>query len=420
MNYDQIKQLETDYLVPNYDPMPVVFVRGHDVWLYDDKSNRYLDMMSAYSAVSQGHCHPRLLKAFMAQATKLTLTSRAFRSETLGPLAQKLCQMSGFSKMLPMNTGAEAVETAFMLARKWAYKVKQVPQEYAGIVVCENNFHGRTMTAVSLSTEPQYREAKGPFIPNINKVPFNDLAALKGAVNEWTAAFIVEPVQGEGGIIVPDKDYLDEAYAICQDKGALLIVDEVQTGLGRTGKMFAFQHSLCQPDGMMLGKALSGGLFPISCFLTTDEVASAIKPGDHGSTFAGSPIAGAVGLEALAIIEESGLVDASAVLGEYFLRQLKEIKHPLIKDVRGKGLLIGIELDTTQVSARTVCEVLLRNHIVSKDTHGKVLRFAPPLTATKQHIDYAIQQIVRTLEQVQYWLDTGGVNTSWMGSNGNS
>jgi ornithine--oxo-acid transaminase len=398
--YKKIKALEEQYLVPNYDPLPVMFVYGQNVWLYDEKGNQYLDMISAYSAVSQGHCHPRLLDALTTQSRKLTLTSRALRSDLLGPLAKRLCKMSGFTKMLPMNSGAEAVETAFKLARKWAYHVKKVPDESAVIIVCDGNFHGRTMLATSMSTDTQYRRQCGPFMPNVCHIPYNDLDALKEVIDEYTAAFIVEPVQGEGGIVVPSDNYIADAYALCKRNNVLFIVDEVQVGLGRTGKLFAFQHSGIQPDGMMLGKALSGGMFPVSAFLTNDEVASAVQPGDHGSTFGGSPLACAVAMEALSIIEDENLVGNSAVMGAYLLEQLKTINSPLIVNVRGKGLFVGIELDTTKVNARAACEALLRNRVVSKDTKGKVLRFAPPLTIQKHDIDYAVRQIQLTLDQL--------------------
>jgi len=400
MNNEELKALEQQYLVPNYDPLPVVFIRGEDVWLYDDYGNSYLDMVSAYSAVSQGHCHPRLVNALKKQAHVLTLTSRALRSNKLGPLAKKLCTMSGFSKMLPMNSGAEAVETAFKLARKWAYAVKKIPEDEANIIVCEGNFHGRTMLATGLSTDTQYRKQCGPFMPNVCHILYNDLDALEDAIDQYTAAFIVEPVQGEGGIVVPNDDYIASAYKLCKQNNVLFIVDEVQVGLGRTGKLFAFQHSNIQPDGMMLGKALSGGLFPVSAFLTNDEVAGVVQPGDHGSTFGGSPLACAVAMEALNIIEDQNLVENSAVVGKYFLEQLKTIDSPLIVDVRGKGLFIGMELDTTKVNARAACEALLHNWIISKDTKGKVLRFAPPLTITKDHIDYAVKQIKLMLDQL--------------------
>lgn len=400
LSNEELRALEQQYLVPNYDPLPVLFVRGHDVWLYDEFGNEYLDMVSAYSAVSQGHCHPRLVAALKKQAHVLTLTSRALRSNQLGPLAKRLCTMSGFTKMLPMNTGAEAVETAFKLARKWAYHVKEVPDDKAEIIVCDGNFHGRTMLATGLSTDVQYRRQCGPFVPNVWHIPYNDILSLERIINANTAAFIVEPVQGEGGIVVPDDDYIAKAHDLCQRNNVLFIVDEVQVGLGRTGKLFAFQHSGIQPDGMMLGKALSGGMFPVSAFLTTDEVASAVQPGDHGSTFGGSPLACAVAMEALSIIEDEHLVENSAAMGHYFLSQLEAIESPLIVDVRGKGLFIGIELDTTKVNARAACEALLHSRVVSKDTKGKVLRFAPPLTVTKSDIDFAVKQIRRTLDEL--------------------
>jgi len=354
-----------------------------------------LDMMAAYSAVSHGHRYPRLLAAMSRQANELAVTSRMFHNTKLGPFAKKLCELSGFTKMIPMNTGVEAVETAFKLARKWAYVVKKVPENQANVIVCNGNFHGRTMLAISLSSEPNQF---GPAVPNIRHIDYNDVDALSQAIDSNTAAFIVEPIQGEGGIVVPNDDYLDKVHAICKKHRVLLLLDEVQTGLGRTGKMFAFQHSNIQPDGIMVGKALSGGTFPISAFLTTNEVASAIQVGDHGSTFGGSALACAVALEALAVVEDEHLVENSAAMGEYLLEQLKTIDSPFIDIVRGKGLFVGVKL--IGIDARVVCEALLKNGVVSKDTKGCVIRFAPPLTIKKEEIDFAVQRLKLTLNQL--------------------
>jgi ornithine--oxo-acid transaminase len=371
--------LERRFGARNYDPLPVVLSRGEGVWLFDVEERRYLDMLSAYSAVSFGYGHPKLLKALTEQAARLAVTSRAFYSDRLPPFLERLCELTGMDRALPMTTGAEGVETAIKCARKWAYTVKGVPDGKAELIACAGNFHGRTTTIVGLSTEPQYRNGFGPFAPGTVHVPFGDLAALEGAITPDTAAFLVEPVQGEGGIIVPPEGYLREALRICRERNVLFIADEVQTGLGRTGKVLACEHEGVKPDGLVLGKALGGGLIPVSAFLARQDVMAAFRPGDHGSTFGGNALAAAVGYAAVGVLVEEKLAERAATMGEYLLRRLKAISSPVIRDVRGKGLLVGMELDTKIVAARPFAETLARHGVLSKDTHGTVARFAPAL-----------------------------------------
>ncbi len=385
--------LERRYGAGNYDPLPIVLARGEGAWLWDDQGRRYLDMLSAYSAVSFGYGHPRLLDALSRQARRLAVTSRAFHSDTLPPFLERLCELTGMDRALPMTTGAEGVETAIKCVRKWAYKVKKVPEGRAEIVCCEGNFHGRTTTIVGFSTEPQYRDGFGPFAPGFRHVPFGDAAALEAAITPETAAFLVEPVQGEAGIVVPPEGYLAEAARICRAHGVLLVADEVQTGLGRTGKLLACHHEGVKPDGLVLGKALGGGLLPVSAFLAREDVMAVFKPGDHGSTFGGNALAAAVGLEALNLLAEERMWERAATLGSHLLRRLKAISSPLITDVRGKGLLIGVELDPKRVSARQFVETLLRHGVLSKDTHGTVARFAPPLVVSREEIDWGVDRI---------------------------
>jgi ornithine--oxo-acid transaminase len=391
--------LEARYLAHNYEPLPVVLTRGKGVYVWGTDGRRYLDMMAAYSAVSFGHANPRLLRALTRQARRLTLVSRAYYTDRLGPLAQRLCELTGFARMLPMNTGAEAVETAVKAARKWAYKLKRVPEGRAEIISCAGNFHGRTMTAVTMSSEPQYRDGFAPFLPGFVRIPFADAAALEAAITPNTAAFLVEPVQGEGGIIVPPAGYLARCAEICRRHNVLLLCDEVQTGLGRTGKLLACEHDGVKPDGIILGKALGGGMVPISAFLAREEVMSVFTPGDHGSTFGGNPLACAVALEALGLLTEERLVERAAELGDYLLRRLHALRSPLVRAVRGQGLFAGIEIDPARAEARSVCETLLRHGILTKDTHVTVLRFAPPLTITTAQLDEAIEGIRRALEE---------------------
>ena len=386
-------QLENTYGANNYHPLDVVLTRGEGVWVWDVEGNKYLDCLSAYSAVNQGHCHPAILKALKEQATKLTLTSRAFRNDRLGLFYKKVSELTGLPRVLPMNSGAEAVETALKAIRKWAYKVKGVPENQAEIIVCENNFAGRTITIISFSTEAQYRDGFGPFTPGFKTIPYGDAEALYRAITPNTAAFFVEPIQGEGGIIVPPDGFLRQAREICSENNVLLVLDEIQTGLGRTGKMFAFQHEGIQPDGMTIGKALSGGFYPVSAFVATDEVMGVFHPGDHGSTFGGNPLAAAVGLAALDVLVEEKLPARAAELGEYFMARLKEIDSPHVKEVRGRGLLIGVELKPEAGGARRFCEALQKRGLLAKETHEHVIRFAPPLVITREEIDWALKHI---------------------------
>jgi ornithine--oxo-acid transaminase len=385
----QIIERENIYGAQNYAPLPVVLVRGQGVYVWDDAGKRYIDMMSAYSAVSHGHCHPKLVQALQTQASQLNVVSRAFYTDKLGSFLEHICQMTGFAKALPMNTGAEAVETALKAARKWAYTVKKVPQEHAEIIACAGNFHGRTISIISMSTEAQYRRGFEPLTPGFKIIPYADAAALERAITANTAAFLVEPIQGEGGITVPPAGYLQACAAICKKHNVLMICDEIQTGLGRTGKLLAYQHENIQPDGVILGKALGGGLLPVSLFLSRADVMAVFTPGDHGSTFGGNPLAAAVGLAALEVLQEEKLIERAEMLGAYFQQQLRTLRSPLIKDVRGKGLLIGLEIDAKH-PARELCLQLLPHGILTKETHGTVLRFAPPLIITQEQIDVAI------------------------------
>jgi len=385
----------------NYLPLPVVLSQGSGVWLRDMNGRRYLDMMSAYSAASHGHCHPRLIKALENQARQLGVVSRAFYTDSLGLLLRKLCQISGMDMALPMNTGAEAVETAIKAARRWGYRVKNIPADKAEIIVANGNFHGRTTTIVGFSSEDDYRKDFGPFTPGFVNVPFGDAAAVARAITPNTAAILVEPIQGEAGIRVPPADYLPALRRLCDKHNVLLILDEIQSGLGRTGRMFAFEHAGIRPDGITVGKALGGGLVPVSAFLAKREVMELFEPGSHGSTFGGNPLAAAVGLEALRLIEEEMLVERSAELGAHMIRRLREIKSPLITEVRGRGLWVGVDLDPKRVSARAVCERLMENGILSKETHETVVRFAPPLVITRGDIDWAVDTFAEVLRDME-------------------
>jgi len=387
--------LENQYGAHNYAPLPVVLVKGEGVYVWDDQGKRYLDMMSAYSAVSHGHANPRILQAMIEQAKTLGVTSRAYHNRLLGKLFEKLCKITGQDRMLPMNTGAEAVETALKAARKWGYEKKGIPANQAEIICCANNFHGRTIAIVGMSSEPQYRQGFGPFPPGFIQVPFGDAQALEQAITANSCAFLVEPIQGEGGIILPPDGYLKACENLCRQHNVLLLCDEVQTGLGRTGKWFAHQHEQVKPDGLIVGKALGGGLYPVSAFLAKEEVMRCFHPGDHGSTFGGNPIACAIALEALSILEESDLIANSAKLGEYFKAELQKISSSLIKEVRGRGLFIGIEIDIQQRSARSICEALLQEGLLSKETHDCLIRLAPPLIISKEQIDDALEIIRR-------------------------
>ncbi len=394
-------ELENRYCAHNYHPLPVVLVRGEGAYVWDDQGHRYLDMMSAYSAVSHGHAHPRLVKRLVEQAATLNIVSRAFHTDRLAPFLERACELSGMDAALPMNTGAEAVETAMKAARKWAYQVKGVTADQAELVACEGNFHGRTIAIVGMSSETQYREGFGPFPDGLNLIPFGDSEALASAITPNTAAFIVEPIQGEGGIVIPPEGYLSRCAKICRENNVLLICDEVQTGLGRTGKMFAFEHDRIRPDGLILGKALGGGILPVSMFLARREVMDVFRPGDHGSTFGGNPLAATIGLEALEILVDEDLVLASAEKGAWLLDRLRRIESPFIHDVRGRGLFIGIEIDPARARAREVCERLMKRGLLSKETHETVVRLAPPLAVDRAALEWAVDQIEAVLGEME-------------------
>lgn len=387
--------LENRFGAHNYKPLDVVIEHAEGVWVYDVEGKRYLDCLASYSAVNQGHCHRRILNTLVEQAHKVTLTSRAFRNDQLPLLCRDLHNLTGFDVVLPMNSGAEAVETAVKAARKWGYKVKGIFEGKAEIIVCANNFHGRTVTIVSFSSDEQYRDGFGPFTPGFKIIPYGDVGALRDAITPNTCAFLVEPIQGEAGIIIPPAGYLWEAAAMCHENRVLLICDEIQSGLGRTGEMFAFMHEGIVPDVLIVGKALSGGFYPVSAVLASKEVLGVFHPGDHGSTFGGNPLACAVARTALRVLTEEGLVQRSATLGRYFLDQLRLISSPVVKEVRGKGLWIGIELHS---AARPYCEALKEEGLLCKETHDCVIRIAPPLTITKDQIDWACERIRKVLE----------------------
>lgn len=390
---DSIIQVEDKYGAHNYKPLPVVLIRGKGAHVWDIEGKQYIDMMSAYSAVSHGHCHPELVRVLTQQCEELAVVSRAFHTKTLGLFLEQACKMFDYQKALPMNTGAEAVETAIKAARKWAYNIKKVPENKAQIIVCEGNFHGRTTTIVSFSSESQYQDGFGPFTPGFKIIPYNDSEALEQAITPHTAAFLVEPIQGEAGIRLPAPGYLEKCAAICKKNNVLLICDEIQTGLGRTGKLLATDHDHVHPDAVILGKALGGGLLPVSLFLSSNEVMQVFTPGDHGSTFGGNQLAAAVGLRALQLLEEENLITNSAELGAYFIDKLRTLKHPAIKEIRGKGLFVGIELHHGPKSARDYCLELLKKGLLSKDTHHTVIRLAPPLVIIKDQIDEAFEII---------------------------
>lgn len=381
----------------NYQPVPVVVDHARDCLVWDVEGREYIDMMSAYSAVSHGHLHPRVVAAAQRQLQRVAVTSRAYHGTTLGPFLEKLCQLAGFDRALPMNTGAEAVETALKAARKWGYTVKGIAEGRAQIVVAANNFAGRTTTIVGFSSEAQYRSGFGPFAPGFATVPYGDVAGLEAAITDDTCAFLVEPVQGEAGIVVPPVGYLKAVREICTRRGILMICDEVQTGLGRTGRVLACDHEGVRPDGLTLGKALGGGLLPVSAFVAREEVMAVFTPGDHGSTFGGNPLAAAVGDTALQVLVEERLSERAAEQGAVLLERLHALRHPAIRDVRGKGLLVGVEIDPGFASARTVCEGLLQEGVLSKDTHGTVVRFAPPLVIGAREIGDAVAALGRAL-----------------------
>jgi ornithine--oxo-acid transaminase len=392
--------LEERYGAANYLPLPVVLSRGEGVHLWAQDGKRYIDMMSAYSAVSFGHGHPRLVEALVAQAQQLAVISRAFHSDRLGPFLERLCTLTDMDRALPMNSGAEAVETALKAARKWGYTVKGIPEGRAQLIVAANNFAGRTTTIVGFSTEPQYRQGFGPFAPGFVTVPFGDAAALEAAITPDTCAFLVEPIQGEAGIVVPPAGYLRAVRELCTRHGVLMICDEIQTGLGRTGRLLACDHEGVRPDGLTLGKALGGGLLPVSAFLAREDVMAVFTPGDHGSTFGGSPLAAAVGDAALRVLVEEKLAERAAAQGELLMERLAALRHPAIVDVRGKGLLVGVEIDPAFATARQVCEGLMEEGVLTKDTHGTVVRLAPPLVIGAREIDDAVAALGRVLTRL--------------------
>jgi len=397
MKTQEYIELEERYGAHNYHPLDVVLTRGEGVWVYDVDGRRYLDCLSAYSAVNQGHVHPKILAAMQDQAKKITLTSRAFRNDQLALFYKEFSDLTGYEMSLPMNSGAEAVETALKLARKWAYQVKGVPRYEAEIITCAGNFHGRTITTISFSTEPLYRDDFGPFTPGFITVPYGDTAAVEKAITPNTAAVFLEPIQGEGGVIVPPTGYLSRVAELCKKNNVLLIADEIQTGLGRTGKLFACQHENVRPDVTVVGKALSGGFYPVSAVLADRALLVLFTPGEHGSTFGGNPLAAAIARAALKVIVEERLVERTVEVGNYFIEQLSEIPSPHVKEVRGKGLLIGVELKHESGGARRFCEALQDKGILAKETHEHVIRFAPPLVIDKETIDWALAHIREVL-----------------------
>ncbi|HZH71071.1 MAG TPA: ornithine--oxo-acid transaminase [Mariniphaga sp.] len=390
-------ELEEKYGAHNYHPLDVVIERAEGVWVYDVEGNKYLDCLAAYSAVNQGHCHPRIVKVLKDQAEKVTLTSRAFRNNQLPLLYKELSELTGYEISLPMNSGAEAVETALKAARKWGYKIKKVEEDKAEIITCTNNFAGRTITIVSFSTEAQYKDGFGPFTPGFVTVPYGDAEALKKAINKNTVAFLVEPIQGEGGVIVPPDGYLKQAYDICKANNVLFITDEIQSGLGRSGKLFAHYYEDVKPDMVIIGKALSGGCYPVSAVLSDKEILGVFNPGDHGSTFGGNPLGAAVARESLRVLVEEKLIENSYELGKYFIEKLRAIPSKHVKEVRGRGLFIGVELKPEAGGARRFCEALMKEGILCKETHENVIRFAPPLVIKKEEIDWALERVNKVL-----------------------
>jgi ornithine--oxo-acid transaminase len=396
----QTKNTETviskteQYGAHNYHPLPIVISNAEGVWVTDPEGNRYMDMLSAYSAVNQGHRHPKIIQALKDQADRVTLTSRAFHNDQLGDFYEKVSGLTKKEMVLPMNTGAEAVETAIKAVRRWAYDVKGVADNQAEIIVCEGNFHGRTMTAVSMSSDPDYQRGFGPMLPGIKVIPYGDLDALKAAITPNTAAFILEPIQGEAGIVIPREGFLKEALDVCKSENVLFVADEIQSGLGRSGKMFACDWEEIEPDMYILGKALGGGVMPISCVAANREVLGVFNPGSHGSTFGGNPLSCAVSVASVEVLVEENLVERSLKLGEYFLGELKKINNPAIKEVRGKGLFIGVELNEP---ARSYCEKLKEQGLLCKETHENVIRFAPPLIISEEDLDWAIERIKNVL-----------------------
>ncbi len=386
-------ELEEQYGAHNYKPLDIVLSRGEGVWVWDADGNRYMDCLSAYSAVNQGHCHKKIMQTLMDQAQKLTLTSRAFRNDQLGPFYKELCELTRSHKVLPMNSGAEAVETAIKTVRKWGYTVKGVPENEAEIIVCENNFHGRTISIVSFSTDPNARKGFGPFTPGFKIIPYGDAAAFEAAITPKTVAFLVEPIQGEAGVIIPPAGYLKRVREICTRQNVMLILDEIQTGLGRTGKLLAEEHEGIEADLTLIGKALSGGFYPVSAVLSNSEVMNVLQPGEHGSTFGGNPLACAVARTALQVIIDEGMIENAEKMGAVFLNGLKQIVNPLIKDVRGKGLMLAMEFYPKAGGARQYCLKLKEKGLLCKETHDDTIRFAPPLVITQSEVEWALDKI---------------------------
>lgn len=397
MGADDYIKLETEYGAHNYEPLNVVLSRASGVWVWDVTGKKYLDCLAAYGACNQGHCHPKILKTMTEQMQRLTLTSRAFRNDQLGPFYRELCELTNSHMVLPMNSGAEAVESVIKAVRKWGYRVRKVPDGQAEIIVCKNNFHGRTITLIGFSTEEQYREGYGPFTPGFKTVPYGDADALERAITPNTVAFLVEPIQAEAGIIIPPLGYLKEAREICSRRNVVMILDEIQTGLGRTGRILAEEHEGIQADVTVIGKALSGGFYPISAVLSNKEVLSVFHPGDHGSTFGGNPLACAVARTALKVLVEERMVENAAAVGNYFIERLSKIKSDYIKEVRGRGLMIGVELLPEAGGARAVCEKLMEKGVLSKECHQNVLRLTPPLVIKREEVDWAVERIVDVL-----------------------
>jgi len=393
-------RLEEEFGAHNYHPLDVVIQRAEGVWVWDVEGNRYLDFLAAYSAVNQGHCHPRIRKAMVEQSAKVTLTSRAFRNDQLGELYHQVSEMTGYRRMLPMNSGAEAVETAIKAARKWGYKVKGVPEGKAEILVFTGNFHGRTTTIVGFSDDKQYRDGFGPFTPGFTLLPYGDIEAIRKAMNPNVVAILVEPIQGESGIIVPPQGYLKEIAELCKQHRALFVADEIQSGLGRTGRLFAFQYEGVHPDVVIIGKALGGGFYPVSAILADDEVMGVFHPGDHGSTFGGNPLAAAVAREALKVLVEEKMVENSASMGEWFLNRLRQIRDSRIKEVRGRGLWIGLELNSEAGGARRFCEALMKKGLLCKETHATTIRFAPPLVIAQADLEWACERVEQVFREL--------------------
>ena len=397
MNTKEIIELENKFGAKNYKPLDVVLEKGEGIWVWDVEGNKYMDCLAAYSAVNQGHCHPRIIAKMKEQQEKLCITSRAFRNNQLSLFYKEICKLTNSHMVLPMNSGAEAVETIIKAVRKWGYRTKNIPDDKAEIIVCENNFHGRTLTIIGFSTEDQYKDGFGPFTPGFKAIPFGDAKALEDAINENTVAFMVEPIQGEAGVIIPPEGYLRKIREICTNKNVVLVFDEIQTGLGRTGKLLAEEHEAVESDVTLIGKALSGGCYPVSAVLSNAEGLGVFLPGEHGSTFGGNPLACAVAREALKVLIDEDMIENAAKLGDYFQEKLKDINSPSVKEVRGKGLMIGVELKEDAGGARSFCEKLMKKGLLCKETHEHVIRFAPPLVITKEDIDWAISKIQEVL-----------------------